>query len=223
MPPAWQLVLEYSCLPAARPVAVPYRGPLCVQMVLKKSIVRVSGHLPCPLSIVHYLWYDVRRKGRENMLIHVTQIDEETVERLFAVYVESMEDLRENYPSLPEMKADYGAFLKDFVADPRHLVLVEDWVSGLRAIETEAGRWFLEAVETMPEERHKGYGKRLLRHTILELERRGMTEITCTISKHNTASQALHSQCGFVPTEEPPRNPWGELEEGTVLFRFSRS
>ena len=119
MPPAWQLVLEYSCLPAARPVAVPYRGPPYVQMVCKKIIVRVSGHLPCPLSIVHYLWYDVRRKGRENMLIHVTQIDEETV--------------------------------------------------------------------------------------------------------RNTASQALHSQCGFVPTEEPPRNPWGELEEGTVLFRFSRS
>lgn len=44
-----------------------------------------------------------------------------------------------------------------------------------------------------------------------------------TETVRNTASQALHSQCGFVPTEEPPRNPWGELEEETVLFRFSRT
>ena len=54
------------------------------------------------------------------------------------------------------------------------------------------------------------------------LKRNGMKELSCTISKNNFKSQALHRKCGFLPTNEPPVNCWGELEEGAVLFRLAK-
>lgn len=160
------------------------------------------------------------------MLTVVKQVDEETIERLFSIYAESMTDMKENFASFGEMKAAYASFLADFITNPKQLVLVETtdavWVSGLRAVETETGHWFLEAVETMPEKRKMGYGRDLLCHTIGYLQSLGMKELSCTISRGNTASQMLHSKCGFVPTAEPPINPWGELEDGTILFRLRK-
>ena len=160
------------------------------------------------------------------MLNIVTQIDENTINRLLSVYSESMQDMRKNFASDAEMCAAYAAFLRDFVKNPKQLVIVEtsddEWVSALRAIETMEGHWFLEAVETKPEERKKGFGKALLCHTMDYLKNIGMTELTCTISKNNVKSQALHGKCGFIPTDEPPLNCWGELEEGCILYRFGK-
>ena len=94
------------------------------------------------------------------MLLQVTTVDNNSLEQLFSVYEESMKDLQSRYASLEDMKASYADFLNEFLSIPNQYVLVEaaegQWVSGLRAIETESGCWFLEAVETMPEERRKG-------------------------------------------------------------------
>ena len=160
------------------------------------------------------------------MLIQINQVDTKTVERLFAIYAESMEDLKAGFGNLEEMKSAYASFLSEFISKPNQLVLVEVvqgvWVSDLRAIETGPGHWFLEAVETMPAQRRKGCGEMLLHHTVDYLQRIGMKDVSCTISKQNAASQALHGKCGFTATGEPPVNPWGELEDGTILFRFCR-
>lgn len=158
------------------------------------------------------------------MINVVTQIDDSEILQLFSVYSESMNDMRTHFASNTEMIAAYTAFLQDFIKNPKHRIIVETnnnaWVSALRAIETIEGHWFLEAVETKPEERNKGFGEKLLRHSIDYLKSIGMVEITCTISKKNFASQALHEKCGFIPTNEVPMNCWGELEEGTILYRF---
>lgn len=158
------------------------------------------------------------------MLNVVTQIDENTVNRLLAVYSESMDDMKINFANDFEMHAAYVSFLRDFVKNSKQLIIVETvndkWVSALRAIETSEGHWFLEAVETKPDERGKGFGKDLLHHTIQYLKKIGMTELTCTISKNNYKSQALHGKCGFFPTNDLPLNCWGELEENTILYRF---
>ncbi|MGN1347860.1 MAG: GNAT family N-acetyltransferase [Acutalibacteraceae bacterium] len=158
------------------------------------------------------------------MLNIVTQIDENTISRLMSVYSESMNDMRINFADDDEMCAAYASFLREFVKNPKQLIIAEasddEWVSALRAIETIKGHWFLEAVETKPEERKKGFGKDLLRHTIDYLKSIGMTELTCTISKNNFKSQALHEKCGFIPTNELPLNCWGELEEGCILYRL---
>lgn len=158
------------------------------------------------------------------MLNLVTQIDENAIIRLVSVYSESMNEMRKHFSSDAEMCRVYASFLRDFVKSPKQLILVEvsddEWVSALRAIETVEGNWFLEAVETKPEERKKGFGKDLLGHTIDYLKNIGMRELTCTISKNNFKSQALHGKCGFISTNEPPLNCWGELEEGTILYRL---
>ena len=158
------------------------------------------------------------------MLKIITQIDEDVISKLLSVYSESMDDMKRNFVSDTEMSRAYATFLRNFVKKQNQLIIVEvfdeEWVSALRAIETTKGRWFLEAVETKPDERKKGFGKDLLCHMIDYLKSLGMTELTCTISKNNFKSQALHGKCGFIPTNDAPLNCWGELEEGTILYRL---
>lgn len=160
------------------------------------------------------------------MLRIIKNIDDNTVEQLFSIYSESMAVLRKNFGSDSEMRSSYASFLIEFIANPKQLILIEDingeWVSCLRAVETAPENWFIEAVETKPEERKKGYGMKLLLHTISYLEKLGMKEITSTILKDNFKSQALHEKCGFVPTNDPPINAWNELEEGTILYRYRK-
>lgn len=157
------------------------------------------------------------------MLKQIMEVTPEAVEKLFALYRESMDGMAGQFAAPEEMRAAYAGFLAGFVQAPGRLVLVEEeagkWVSGLRAVEQPKGVWFLEAVETMPEERRKGYGKALLLDTLAELDRRGGTEVSCTIGRHNGSSIALHTGCGFAASGDPPVNCWGELEEGTVLYR----
>ena len=161
------------------------------------------------------------------MLIHITQVEKDSLEQLFSVYEESMKDLQSRYASLEDMKASYADFLNEFLSIPNQYVLVEaaegQWVSGLRAIETESGCWFLEAVETKPAERRKGHGQSLLLHTLDFLKARGMREAFCQIAKNNIKSQRLHRSCGFIPTDAPSIDPWGQLNDQTILFRHMAS
>lgn len=160
------------------------------------------------------------------MLVVVNQVNDDVIDRLFELYSESMESLQSQFDSREAMKASYGSFLSDFITDTHHLVLAEEvnglWVSGLRVIETACGKWFIEAVETMPAERKKGYGKELLLHTLDYLNSIGMAEVACTIAKTNVRSMGLHEKCGFKPTADTPINPWGEIEEETTLYRFTK-
>ena len=52
------------------------------------------------------------------------------------------------------------------------------------------------------------------------LEGLGAREVTCTIDRGNAVSRAMHESCGFVKTDLPPVNPWGETEDGCLLYRF---
>ena len=161
------------------------------------------------------------------MLTQVTEISPETVDRLFAVYAESMADLAENFPDQKEMRSSYEGFLREFIAEPGQLILVETedggWRSALRAVERRPGFWFIEAVETDPRFRGRGFGRRLLTHTVDLLVSRGAKRIESTVHPDNTASNRLHAACGFNPTEDVPVNCWGETETGCVLWRYERT
>ena len=97
------------------------------------------------------------------MLNPVALIDENAISRLLSVYSESMNEMKIHFANDAEMCETYASFLRDFVKNPKQLILVEasdhEWVSALRAIETIEGHWFLEAVETKPEERKKAEEK----------------------------------------------------------------
>ena len=157
------------------------------------------------------------------MMIEIREINAAAVDRLFAVYAESMADLSENFDSADEMRAGYESFLRESTREPGQLILVEadgdNWVSALRAIEYRPGVWFMEAVETAPDRHGQGFGRRLLNHSVERLLSLGAQRIECIIHPDNTASQRLHAACGFVPTDDKPVNCWGETETGCVLWR----
>jgi len=48
----------------------------------------------------------------------------------------------------------------------------------------------------------------------------GAREMTCCIHVSNAASRLLHESRGFRATDEDPVNPWGELEEGCMVYRL---
>ena len=158
------------------------------------------------------------------MLIEIREINPEVVDRLVDLYAKSMDDLQAQFPSRESMLAEYASFLAEFVKPENQKIFVEEaddaWVSALRAIETEPGKWFFEAVETKPSARGGGYGSALVRHTLAYLAAQGMTETTCTIAARNLASQKMHGKCGFHPTNAQPLNPWGEVEKNCILYRY---
>lgn len=158
------------------------------------------------------------------MLVEVKNVDEGVVRRLTDIYAESMDALEKHFPSRERMLAEYAAFAADFARQENQRILAEDagngWVSALRAIEAQPGSWFLEAVETMPSQRGKGHGKALVLDTLRYLKGLGAREVTCTIARDNAVSRAMHESCGFVKTDLPPVNPWGETEDGCLLYRF---
>ena len=128
------------------------------------------------------------------MLIEIREINPEVVDRLVDLYAESMDDLQAQFPSRERMLAEYASFLAEFVKPENQKIFVEEaddaWVSALRAIETEPGKWFFEAVETKPSARGCGYGSALVRHTLAYLAAQGMTETTCTIAAGKRTGRA---------------------------------
>lgn len=103
------------------------------------------------------------QKRRIKMLERIENVNEQVIEKMFLLYAESMADMEGEFKDRDEMEASYAAFLKEFIQNPKQMVFIEtdekQWVSGLRAVESEPGKWFLEAVETMPGKRNRGYGK----------------------------------------------------------------
>jgi lincosamide and streptogramin A transport system ATP-binding/permease protein len=166
-----------------------------------------------------------REEVWRKVLIVVRTVDDSVVERLFDVYAESMGDLSVGFSSEEEMRSSYREFLEGFVSDQGHLVLVEEdggvWRSALRAVSCGGGHWFVEAVETDPGARRRGYGSLLLRHATEYLRSLGASDVTCIIYGGNEASRRLHESCGFEVTDEDAVDPWGECDECGVLYRLA--
>lgn len=158
------------------------------------------------------------------MLKRVTQVEPWTASGLVALYRESMDQLARNFESPQAMEQAYEEFLKDFVAHDRQMVLVEEaegaWVSGLRCVECAPGVWYLEALETAPQARGKGWARQLMEHTQQLLTGEGAKELFSLIDPENTPSIATHVGCGFVATDRQPVNGWGETEPGMVLYAW---
>lgn len=80
------------------------------------------------------------------------------------------------------------------------LKMNEEWVSALRLIKNE-DFYFIEALETAPEQRRKGYASKLIKMLLQELEDEHVV-IRSNVRKTNIASLVTHQKCGFVIEEE---------------------
>lgn len=158
------------------------------------------------------------------MLKRITQVQGQTVRDQMELYRESMAQLAGRFESPQAMEQAYGEFLKEFVTHSNQMVLVEEvdgvWVSGLRCVESAPGVWFLEALETAPQARGKGWAKQLMKHTQQLLTGQGAGELFSLVSPRNTPSIATHVACGFVATDRQPINGWGEEEPGMIVYAW---
>ena len=98
-------------------------------------------------------------------------------------------------------------FLKnDFFrnADASYWILDENgvWVSALRIIRIKADLYYLEALETKPDQRGKGYASLLLSSVVETLKNDGPFRLCDCVSKKNTASLRTHEKCGFQVVSE---------------------
>lgn len=143
------------------------------------------------------------------MLRIVYSLKELDFAALMAVYEEGN---RENgaffYPELTPGEAlrraeqDFYDYLKQdfFHADGSLYALWEvrgAYVSALR-LEPYRDGYLLEALETAPDKRGKGYAKRLMGAFLTFARDRGMLPIYSHVRKGNVPSQRVHSACGFT-------------------------
>lgn len=100
-------------------------------------------------------------------------------------------------------------FFQTFLAQEKNRYYVLEaagrWVSALRLTRVR-DFYYMEALETAPEEKRKGYAAHLINEVIRLLEKRGAVTIRSNVHKTNIPSLAVHEKCGFVIEEENGTN-----------------
>ncbi len=143
-------------------------------------------------------------------LLTFHHLNQDDLGRIMPVYFESN---RRNYPLFfPACTNDvegirladeaHGEYLnREFLSNPHNAcyVLTVDgaWVSALRLYGLDAF-YYLEALETMPKYRGRGYARQLLQQLINRLEQNGAIMICDSVEKSNAASLAVHRASGFM-------------------------
>ena len=157
-------------------------------------------------------------------LRRVTELGACEFRKLMDIYAEgNRENAEYFYPELPltegvakEEKKFAEMLRKSFLTRPENELYVLEaegqWVAALRLTKLE-GFYYLEALETKPDRRKRGYGKALLEALCRELAGRGPVMIRDCVSKRNEASLRTHLSAGFVIDQDPGiEYPGGETD-----------
>lgn len=148
------------------------------------------------------------------MLHRITSFNDIDSRKLMALYQEgNLENAEYFYPeealpsAIQKCEADFLQFLatKFFQREGSEYWILETedtWVSALRLNRIADGFYYLEALETHPDFRKKGYAARLLSDVIEELKSRGPFRLCDSVSKTNLASVRVHRKCGFEIVSE---------------------
>ena len=147
------------------------------------------------------------------MLIKADELSALDRGQFFAIYEEGIrENAAEFYTKDDPMEAvrkeeaSFGEFLKGFFTKPgnTYWILAENgvWISALRLSEIEEGFYYLEALETRPDRRKKGYAAKLLNSVIETLKQQGSFRICDCVHKRNLPSVRTHLRCGFSIVSE---------------------
>lgn len=131
------------------------------------------------------------------------------LQQLDWIYQESSaENAVDWYPELTEEAAlqkyvqGHHEYLEnEFFPDGGLLMVLEAenrYVSALRLYPQEPDRYYMEALETRPDEREKGFAKSLLLEMLFYLhEHSDVCTVRSHVSKHNLASLRTHAAAGF--------------------------
>ena len=115
------------------------------------------------------------------MLLVADTFDKIDIDKLMSVYKEaSAENANYLYPEI--LNREEG----------------DEYKSALRISEIEKRLFYLEALETSPNYRKKGYAVKLLNLTKEYLKREGSFTVKDSVKKTNEASIKAHQKAGFV-------------------------
>ena len=144
------------------------------------------------------------------MLLKITEYRDLDKRKLMDVYSESnFENTDYFYPDEEDkdlavrmVEEGFLAFLRDgFFSDPGASYWIREengvWISALRISRIQTGLYYLEALETRPDHRKKGYASRLLSGIIDSLKQEGPFRLCDCVSKKNLASLKTHEKSGF--------------------------
>ena len=155
--------------------------------------------------------------GTEQTILHTfTAYEQLDPRRLMGLYAEgNLENADFFYPDMPDRQTalqkvedDFLDFIRtEFLAKEgnAYQVLEADgvWVSAVRLYRLKPGFFYLEALETHPDHRRRGYAIRLLTALIEKLKKEGPFTLCDCVSKKNEASIRTHFKCGFrIASEE---------------------
>lgn len=142
------------------------------------------------------------------MLMIAKSLSELDFDALMEIYVEgNREHGAELWPEKSEeeqlalSKQDFRRYLEEqFFPQPGAVYAVWEaegkYVSALR-LEPNRDGLLMEALETIPEQRQKGYAVTLIRAVQNRLREQEKVKIYSHVSKRNTASLRTHARCGF--------------------------
>ena len=144
------------------------------------------------------------------MLLKIKNYTDLDDRKLMDIYAESnFENVDYFYPDevdksvgVKKVVAGFLDFLKNNFfkqEEATYWVLEENgiWVSAARTCFIKPDIIYLEALETMPSERNKGYGSKLLFELIEALKKGGYFRLCDCVSKKNIPSLKTHEKCGF--------------------------
>ena len=153
--------------------------------------------------------------------------------KLMDLYAEgNRENARYHYPNddayvgVLKVEQDFYQYLREVffrVEGAVYAVWVEKgmYISALR-LEPYGDGLLLEALETHPKYRRKGYAKKLIEAVLLGLKDKGITAVYSHINKRNVASLQTHITCGFQRISERATYIDGSVTHAscTMAFRF---
>lgn len=144
------------------------------------------------------------------MLLRITKYSDIDRRKLMDVYAESnFENTDYFFPDEPDKEAalemveeGFMDYLKNrFFTEPNstYWVLEENgvWISAMRTCQRKHYPYYIEALETRPDMRKRGYGSRLMNEVLDTMKRNGPFRIASSVSKKNLASINTHLKCGF--------------------------
>ena len=128
-------------------------------------------------------------------------------------------DLPENQQILYAEQAFYQFLAEGFFSTPGAVYAIwaenDRYISALRLEPYEDGL-LLEALETAPRYRRKGYGEKLLR----SVQETFPQKIYSHVSKRNAASLAIHEKCGFRQVLDFARYIDGSVARNAVTLCY---
>lgn len=149
------------------------------------------------------------------MLKIITSFSDINKRMLMDIYAESnaenaphfFPDIADKELALEKVEQGFLQYLeRDFFTCPESAYYVLEaegkWVCALRVYKIKRGLYYLDALETHPQYRRKGYASALLQKVTDVLKAYGSFRLCDCVDKNNEASLKTHKRCGFCAVSE---------------------